>query len=84
MMIVSYDVEAGATYLELSEEPVARTVTVSDLVAVDVDEAGTPVGVEFAVAPNKITDRMVERVAERFHSLKGLLHLEDWLLVRAY
>jgi uncharacterized protein YuzE len=84
MMIVSYDVEAGATYLELSDVPVARTVSVSDLVAVDVDETGSPVGVEFAVAPNKITDRMVERVADRFHTLKNLLHIEDWLLVRAY
>lgn len=83
MMIVSYDVEAGATYLELSQEKVTRTVSVSDLVMVDLDAADNPVGVEFVVPPNAITMQMVERVAERFHSLKPLLHVEDWLLTRA-
>lgn len=85
MMLVSYDAEMGATYLELVDAPVARTVTVSDLVMVDVDAAGVPVGVEFAVAPGKITLAMVERVVERFPGLSAVLSdVDSWLLTTAH
>jgi uncharacterized protein YuzE len=42
----TYDAECGATYVLLSDEPVARTVELSDLVHVDLDADGNPVGVE--------------------------------------
>lgn len=46
-MRVTVDHEAGATYVHLDEGPrVARTVSLSDTVNVDLDEHGKPVGVE--------------------------------------
>jgi uncharacterized protein YuzE len=79
-MMVQYDTEAGATYVELSDASVARTVSVGDLVMVDVDEHGEPVGVDFAVLPGKITDSMLYAVAERFPPLKDLAIHREWLL----
>lgn len=78
-MNVSYSLAAGATYIQWTSNPVAHTVSVSDLVMVDLDADGQPVGVDFAVSPQKITDRMLTRVAERFPSLKGLLDRQTWM-----
>jgi uncharacterized protein YuzE len=66
MMLVTYDAEVGATYLKLADAVVARTVSVSDLVMVDLDNRGEAIGVEFAVPPSKITAVMLDRLAERF------------------
>lgn len=54
-MIIEQDVDAGTAYFALSDAPVARTVHISDLVMVDVDDSGHPVGVEFATVPQKLT-----------------------------
>lgn len=78
-MNVSYDPDLGATYVDWAPGTVARTVSVSDLVMVDVDSDGSPIGVEFAVAPNRITDVMVWRLTEAFPTLKELGHREHWL-----
>lgn len=79
-MLVQYDTEAGATYVELVDEAaVARTVEVSDLVMVDVDAQGQPVGVEFVVPPRLITDEMLFAVADRFSDLKEMAIHKDWL-----
>jgi uncharacterized protein YuzE len=82
MMLVSYDVESGATYVELGEGEVVETVSVSDLVMVDLDTRGEPLGVDFAVAPNRITDQMLGRLTDAFPALKELQHTERWLLSR--
>jgi uncharacterized protein YuzE len=78
-MLVQYDTEAGATYVELSGAAVAGTVHISDLVMVDVDEAGAPRGIEFAVAPSQITDSMLHALADRFPDLKELALHTSWL-----
>ncbi len=78
-MIVSYDTEVGSTYLALRDDPVVRTVSVSDLVMVDLDEHDEPVGVEFAIGLDRITVEMLERLGERFPTLKGLRNVETWL-----
>src|ERR1700733_10951160 len=44
---VSIDNVTGAAYLYVTDHPVARTLEFGDLLAVDLDEAGAPVGVEF-------------------------------------
>ncbi len=80
---VSYSLDPGATYVQLLDEPVHRTVSVSDLVMVDLTARGEPVGVEFAVAPPRITDAMLDRLADRFPSLKGLRERETWLYLPA-
>jgi uncharacterized protein YuzE len=79
-MLVQYDTEAEATYVELVDgAAVARTVEVSDLVMVDVDADGRPVGVEFVVPPRRITDDMLHALADRFHELKDMAIHREWL-----
>ncbi len=79
-MLVQYDTEAVATYVELVDgATVARTVEVSDLVMVDVDAHDRPVGVEFVVPPRLITDEMLSALAGRFPDLKDLAVHKDWL-----
>lgn len=82
-MYVSYDPDLGATYVEWAEGVVASTVSVSDLVLVDVDEYGTPLGVDFAVAPDRISDTMLARLVQAFPALKELGEREHWLLTSA-
>lgn len=84
MMLVTYDVEAGATYLELTDAEVARTVSVSDLVMVDLDARDEAIGVEFAVPPSKITAVMLDGLIEGFPHLKGLRDTDSWLLTAAH
>lgn len=43
---VDLDLSADAAYIGLSEEPVVRTVSLTDEVMVDLDEMGVVVGVE--------------------------------------
>lgn len=66
---VQYDAEAEACYLEVSTNPVARTVHLDDAVMVDVDDAGEPVGVEFLWARDEIPGEALTMVVERFPAL---------------
>lgn len=43
---ITVDTALNAAYIQLSNEPVARTVEFNDLVLVDVDEFGVAVGIE--------------------------------------
>ena len=45
-MRLTYDLDAGALYIGLSERDVARTRQVDDNTLVDLDAAGRPVGIE--------------------------------------
>jgi uncharacterized protein YuzE len=45
-----FDEDANALYIALHEGQVARTIEITDMVYVDVDVHGTPVGVEFVSA----------------------------------
>ena len=83
-MLVTYDPAAGATYVELvPASRVARTVSVTDLVMVDLDVDDQPVGVEFAVSTSQITGGMLASVARAFPALKGLAADRRWLLTTA-
>lgn len=42
----THDAQAGATYVYLTDRPVARTMPLSDSVNVDLDADGSPCGVE--------------------------------------
>ena len=79
-MYVSYDTEAGATYVQVAEGDVSRTADLSDLVAVDLDDDGVPVGVEFLALPGGVTDLMLDLVAARFPVLSVLKDRSTWLL----
>jgi uncharacterized protein YuzE len=79
-MYVSYDTEARATYVQVSEADVAETVQLSDSVMVDLDGSGSSVGVELLVLPGAITDEMLDLVVEGFPDLAELRDRSAWLL----
>lgn len=47
---VRYDADADAMYLRLRDGTVADTVEIEEMVYVDIDADGQPLGVEFVVA----------------------------------
>lgn len=49
--VFEYDGQADALYYRLTREPVARTVSIGDRVAVDVDGEGNAVGIEVLDPP---------------------------------
>lgn len=67
------DPATGATYLRLRDAPVARTVHVTDLILVDVDHAGVPVGVEYAVAPGRLSSDELASLLGSFPELRDKL-----------
>lgn len=82
-MLVSYEPFAGATYVRFSQQAFDHSVSVGDLVVVNVAADGEPIGVDFAVAPAKITESMIDRVIDRFPSLKDLADTDAWLFTHA-
>lgn len=82
-MMVTYDTEADATYVQVADGRVATTVDVTDLVMVDLDAHGQLLGVEFAVSPRYVTDAMLYRLAEQFPELKKMAADHSWLFASA-
>ena len=72
-MRVDFDPEVQAWYLTLSDEPVSRTVQISDEVAVDVDASNMVVGVEFLLAPSTVEAHVREQLFERFPAVRNAL-----------
>lgn len=69
-VLVEYDPEVQATYVTLGDgEPVTHVEVQGEVVAVDLDSAGTPVGVELLLAPTKVTPEMLSAVSARFPGL---------------
>lgn len=54
-MVVEYDTEAGAFYVRVAGRTVARTVEISTFVNIDLDVAGTVVGLELLCLPVAVT-----------------------------
>ena len=79
-MYVSYDPAARATYVRLTDAKVVSTKDVSDLVMVDLDEHGEPIGVEFLTLPNGINADTLHQLADLYPSLKALVETDRWLL----
>lgn len=73
VMRIERDPEVQAWYLTLSDAPMDRTVQVSDEVAVDVDETGDVVGVEFLLAPGTIEPPVREALFARFPAVERAL-----------
>ncbi len=71
-MLVTYDPEANATYVSLSDAPVAETVQLRDSVSVDLDESGEPVGVELLMAPAAATDDVLALAIDRYPNLSNV------------
>ena len=77
-MQVSYDTEACTTYITMAEGSVARTVDLTDVIAVDLDATGRPLGVELLVLPHNISDEMIEDIVEAFPLLEPLSKVGAW------
>jgi uncharacterized protein YuzE len=45
-MKIEYDKEVDAVYISLQQKEVAKTIELSDVVKVDLDEAGNLIGIE--------------------------------------
>jgi len=69
--MVSCDPDAGATYVKVTDAAVVRTDTLGDLVAVDLDAAGEPVGVEVLKAPGAVSASDEATVLSRYPGLRG-------------
>lgn len=72
-MVVDYDTDAGATYVELAgydEARVDHTIeVVRGLVTVDVDSAEEPIGVEILRAPAEVDEAALRTLVDRFPAL---------------
>ena len=55
--VVTYDAEANAIYIQLSEGEVSETLELSPTTYLDVDKGGSPIGFEILNAnPSLLTD----------------------------
>ncbi len=80
-MLVTYDTEAGATYLSLIwDARVAHTRELTDLVMIDYDSDGRVVGAELLVGPAQITQQMLRGLADvEPDAFKPLYADQSWL-----
>jgi uncharacterized protein YuzE len=73
-VIVEYDSEARATYLPLHDtDEVSDTVSVSDLVMVDVADDGQVQGVEFLKPPPQISERDLQLVFQTYPEITAVV-----------
>lgn len=68
-MLVTYDPEANATYVKLSDAPVATTQQFGDSLAVDLGADGQPIGVELLMAPGRASDDVLAPLLAAFPEL---------------
>ena len=68
---VTYDPQAKASYIALSDEAVANTVEHNDFINVDLDSKGRLVGIELLwIRPRKVTvqiHRTLGQLADQYH-----------------
>ena len=69
-MLIEYDTEHQTAYYLLEEGEIACTVEISDVVMVDVDAQGHPLGVEVATELEKVERETWQRLFDRSPSLK--------------
>jgi uncharacterized protein YuzE len=71
-VLVTYDPEADATYVAISDAEVTETRQFGDSVSVDLDEAGLPVGVELLMAPASATDGVLSPLLAEYPGLSNV------------
>lgn len=68
---ITYDPQARASYISLSDEPVAKTVEYADFINLDLDARGRLIGIELLwIRPRKVTVQIHEklnRLAQKYH-----------------
>jgi uncharacterized protein YuzE len=76
-VLVTYDSEVDATYVQLSDATVATTEQFGESLAVDLDATGEPVGVELLMAPATATTTTLAPLVRAYPDLsviENLLH----------
>lgn len=69
-MLVTYDPDVDASYVRVSDGAVASTDSLTDLLAVDLDAGGLPVGLEVLKAPGAVTSADEAVVTGRYPLLR--------------
>lgn len=73
MVLVERDAQTGATYIVIDDAAeVARTLSPSDLVNVDVDANGHPIGIEFAMRQENFGEDTWHDLVNACADLKGM------------
>ena len=76
-MVVEYDTEAGAFYVRVTAEAVARTVEVSTFVNVDLDANSNVVGLELLCLPSAVTGEERAVLEDRYPvAVEALVEVE--------
>lgn len=75
-MRLSYHQDTDSLYIHLTEKPGADVVEVSDGVVVDVDENGTPVGIDIDANASEIVD-LSKLEVEGLHTSLSLERAQD-------
>lgn len=71
-MFAETDIKTGATYILLSETSVKRTLHVSDVVMVDLNDDDAPVGIELAVPAATLDRRDWHALAHAVPEVKAI------------
>lgn len=75
---ITYDPQAKASYIALSDEPVAKTVEYADFINLDLDGRGHLIGIELLwIRPRQVAvqiHRKLNRLAEEYR-IPDLRHL---------
>ncbi len=72
-VFLEHDAHSGASYLRILDAPVARSIHVTDLVMVDVEDSGQPVGVEFTMGTHAATPEDMRELFRAFPALEKVL-----------
>lgn len=68
---ITYDPQAKASYISLSDESVARTVEYADFINLDLNKKGDLIGIELLwMRPRKVTVQIhqkLEQLAREYH-----------------
>lgn len=71
MSMFERDDHSGASYLRISQASGVHTVHVGDMILVDVDESGEPVGIEFAMGASHVTPDEAAALIDAFPQAEG-------------
>lgn len=81
-MLISFDPEAKALYIQLRDERAVRTIEFAPQTFVDLNRRGEPVGVEL-LQPGRLTIGLLKKISGRYH-LNELRRISPEYLPRAF
>ena len=76
-----FDEEANALYIAIRAGDVVRTIEVTDMVYIDVDADGAPLGIEFVSADEFVPFLRRLHALEQSHGWRDVIPAEVWELI---